>query len=81
MFVAILKNKVPLLMVHGLQSTPVEFAALVNALRADPEIRSNYQVCQFYYASGTPVLVNAAALRDGLAQTAQSSGGSRHFHG
>ena len=56
-------------MVHGLQSTPVEFAGLVNALRADPVIRSRYQIWQFYYASGTPVLVNAAALRDSLVQT------------
>ena len=55
-------------MVHGLQSTPVAFAGLVNALRADPEIRSKYQFWQFYYASGTPVLVNAAALRDNLAE-------------
>jgi pimeloyl-ACP methyl ester carboxylesterase len=62
-------NKLPLLMVHGLQSTPVEFAGLVNALRADPVIRSRYQIWQFYYASGTPVLVNAAALRDSLVQT------------
>jgi pimeloyl-ACP methyl ester carboxylesterase len=62
-------NKMPLLMVHGLQSTPVAFAALVNSLRADPEIRSKYQIWQFYYASGTPVLVNAAALRNSLAQT------------
>ena len=62
-------NKMPLLMVHGLQSTPVAFAGLVNALRADPVVRSRYQIWQFYYASGTPVLVNAAALRDSLTQT------------
>jgi pimeloyl-ACP methyl ester carboxylesterase len=62
-------HKTPLLMVHGLQSTPVAFAALVNALRSDPEIRAKYQLWQFYYASGTPVLANAAALRDSLAET------------
>ena len=71
-------NKIPLLMVHGLQSTPVEFAALVNSLRADPEIRSKYQIWQFYYASGTPVLVNAAALRDSLAQTIHTVDPSDH---
>jgi hypothetical protein len=49
-------NKTPLLMVHGLQSTPIAFAVLVNELRQDPEIRDKYQVWQFYYASGTPVL-------------------------
>ncbi|HVQ19543.1 MAG TPA: hypothetical protein VMS23_00735 [Terrimicrobiaceae bacterium] len=46
-------DKTPLLMVHGLQSTPVAFATLVNALRSDPRIRANYQIWQFYYA---PVL-------------------------
>jgi pimeloyl-ACP methyl ester carboxylesterase len=58
-------------MVHGLQSTPVGFAALVNALRNDPKVRANYQIWQFYYASGTPVLLNALELRDSLKQTLQ----------
>jgi pimeloyl-ACP methyl ester carboxylesterase len=62
-------NKIPLLMVHGLQSTPVAFAALVNALRQDPEIRAEYQVWQFYYANGTPVLFNAQELRTSLDKT------------
>jgi pimeloyl-ACP methyl ester carboxylesterase len=62
-------NKTPLLMVHGLQSTPVAFATLVNALRSDPEIRRNYQIWQFYYATGTPVLANALALRESLDKT------------
>ena len=57
-------------MVHGPQSTPVAFATLVNALRSDPEIREKYQIWQFYYASGTPVLANGAELRDSLAETA-----------
>ena len=62
-------DKTPLLMVHGLQSTPVAFAVLVNALRQDPEIRDKYQVWQFYYASGTPVFVNAQELRTSLDKT------------
>ncbi len=61
--------KVPLLMVHGLQSTPVAFATLVNALRSDPVTRERYQLWQFYYPSGNPLLANAAALRDSLATT------------
>ena len=59
-------------MVHGLQSTPVAFATLVDALRSDPEIRAKYQIWQFYYASGTPVLANGAELRDSLAETAHT---------
>lgn len=62
-------DKTPLLMVHGLQSTPVTFAALVNAVRSDPDLRAKYQIWQFYYANGTPVLVNAASLRESLAAT------------
>src|SRR5689334_14379188 len=59
-------TKIPLLMVHGLQSTPVGFASLVNALRNDPEVRGKYQIWQFYYASETPVLLNGLELRDSL---------------
>jgi pimeloyl-ACP methyl ester carboxylesterase len=62
-------NKTPLLMVHGLQSTPVAFATLVNALRSDAGVRSQFQIWQFYYPSGTPVLANAAALRDSFNET------------
>jgi pimeloyl-ACP methyl ester carboxylesterase len=62
-------EKTPLLMVHGLQSTPVAFATLVNGLRSDPEIRAQYQIWQFYYATGTPVLANAVALRESLDKT------------
>ena len=65
-------DKTPLVMVHGLQSTPVAFARLVNALRSDPEIRANYQIWQFYYATGTPVLANALALRESLDKTVRT---------
>lgn len=59
-------EKIPLLMVHGLQSTPLAFAELVKSLRREPEFRKRYQIWQFHYASGTPVLVNAVSLRASL---------------
>ena len=62
-------NKIPILMVHGLQSTPVAFLELVNALHSDAEIRRHFQIWHFHYATGTPVLVNARTLRDELAET------------
>ena len=62
-------RKTPLLMVHGLQSTPLAFSELVNSLRSDPAFRRKYQIWQFHYASGTPVLVNAVALRASLDET------------
>ena len=62
-------NRIPLLMVHGLQSTPVSLINLVNDLFADPEIYARYQIWQYHYRTGTPVLYNAAVLRRILKQT------------
>ncbi|MEK7954234.1 esterase/lipase family protein [Luteolibacter soli] len=62
-------DKIPLLMVHGLQSTPLAFSAMVDGLRGNPEFRSKYQIWQFHYPSGTPVLENAASLRASLSAT------------
>lgn len=57
-----------LLMVHGLQSTPVAFADLVRELHGDAMFRRHYQIWQYHYATGTPVLVNALKLRTHLAE-------------
>jgi triacylglycerol esterase/lipase EstA (alpha/beta hydrolase family) len=62
-------NRIPLLMVHGLQSTPVSFANLVNDLSADPVLHARYQIWHYHYPTGTPVLQNAAVLRRVLEQT------------
>jgi pimeloyl-ACP methyl ester carboxylesterase len=62
-------KRIPLLMVHGLQSTPVSFANLVNDLFADPTIYSHYQIWHYHYRTGTPVLYNAAVLRRILKET------------
>ncbi|HEY5704002.1 MAG TPA: alpha/beta fold hydrolase [Terrimicrobiaceae bacterium] len=62
-------NRIPLLMVHGLQSTPVSFANLVNDLSADPVLHARYQIWHYHYPTGTPVLQNAAVLRRVLKQT------------
>lgn len=56
-------KKIPLLMVHGLQSTPVAFINLTNDLLADPMVRQRYQIWHYHYQTGTPVLLNAANFR------------------
>jgi pimeloyl-ACP methyl ester carboxylesterase len=65
-------NKIPVLMVHGLQSTPVAFLSLVNAIRMDPELSRRFQVWTFLYGSGTPVLFNALTLRRELERTVRA---------
>ncbi|MDB6135661.1 MAG: hypothetical protein JWM59_3904 [Verrucomicrobiales bacterium] len=62
-------DRIPLLMVHGLKSTPVAFTNLVNDLLADPEIRRRYQIWHYRYPTGTPVLMNAMTLRRVLGET------------
>ena len=56
-------NKIPVLLVHGLQSTPAAWAPMVNAFWADPVIRRNYQIWVFGYPSGYPIPYSAALLR------------------
>ena len=56
-------KKIPVLFVHGLQSTPVTWVPMVNALGADPVIRGNYQAWVFHYPSGYPVPYAAMLLR------------------
>ena len=56
-------QKIPVLFVHGLQSTPVTWAPMVNALWADPVTRHDYQVWVFSYPSGYPVAYSALLLR------------------
>ena len=65
-------NKIPVLLVHGLQSTPVAFLNLVNAIRTDPELSRRYQVWTFLYGSGTPVMFNALTLRRELEKTVRA---------
>ena len=56
-------NKIPVLFVHGLQSTPVSWVPMVTALWADPLLRRSYQVWVFGYPSGYPVPYSALLLR------------------
>ena len=64
-------NRTPVIFVHGLQDTPASWAPMVNALRADPEIRRRYQFWVYSYPSGYPYPYSAALFRqelDGIAR-------------
>jgi pimeloyl-ACP methyl ester carboxylesterase len=62
-------HRIPLIMVHGLQSTPIAFANLLNELQADPVIGARYQIWHYHYPTGTAVLRNAAVMRRIVNQT------------
>jgi pimeloyl-ACP methyl ester carboxylesterase len=61
-------EKIPLILVHGLLSSPHIWISVFNALNADPQLRERYQLYVFLYPTGFPIGYSAAALRHRLAQ-------------
>jgi pimeloyl-ACP methyl ester carboxylesterase len=59
-------GKIPVLLVHGLLSSPATWAPLVNDLRADPLIRDRFQFWGYLYPTGDPYFLTAADLRQRL---------------
>jgi len=64
-------DRIPVVFVHGLMSTPFTWVQTINGLVADPEIRKRYQFWVFGYATGNPILYNALRLREELAKVDQ----------
>jgi pimeloyl-ACP methyl ester carboxylesterase len=62
-------NKIPILFIHGLLSSPISWQNLTNELCSDPKILERYQPWFFLYPTGQPVLESAAQLREDLQTT------------
>jgi len=60
-------RKIPVLMVHGLWSSPMTWMELFNDLRSLPEIRNNYQFWFYLYPTGQPFWISASGMREDLA--------------
>ncbi len=59
-------NRIPVLMVHGLWSSPLTWMDMFNDLRSFPEIRERYQFWFYLYPSGQPFWRSATQLRADL---------------
>ncbi|GEM_PF-487785 len=59
-------NKIPVVFVHGLMSSPDTWTQMINSLRSDPIIRQRYQFWFYYYSSGVPVIVSGKKLHASL---------------
>ena len=59
-------NRIPVLMVHGLWSSPLTWMDMFNDLRSFPEIRERYQFWFYLYPSGQPFWISATQLRQDL---------------
>ncbi len=60
------REKTPVIMVHGLRSSPVVWKELTNDLFGEADLRQAYQIWHYMYPSGLPFLYSAGVLRDTL---------------
>ena len=60
-------EKIPVVMVHGLFSSPLTWMDMYNDLRSFQDIRDRYQFWFYLYPTGQPFWVTAAQLRASLA--------------
>jgi pimeloyl-ACP methyl ester carboxylesterase len=61
-------EKIPIVLVHGLLSSPAAWSDIYNELRSDPNIRKRYQFWAFRYSTGAPFVKSAHELREKLNQ-------------
>ncbi len=61
-------QRIPVVMVHGLWSSPLTWMDMFNDLRSYPEIRDRYQFWFYLYPSGEPFWASATQLRKDLAE-------------
>lgn len=64
-------GKIPVLMVHGLWSSPLTWMEMFNDLRSVREIRDHYQFWFYVYPTGQPFWNSAAQMREDLAHVRQ----------
>jgi len=60
-------TKIPVVMVHGLWSTPATWVHMFNDLRANRDIRDNCQFWFYSYPTGQPFWISAQQMRRDLA--------------
>lgn len=76
-------NKIPVVMVHGLLSSPDAYRYIINDLSPEPWFRENYQVWLYNYPTGTPWLYNAMRFRQNMEQAvtyARSKGTDKNLN-
>ncbi len=59
-------DKIPVVLTHGLVSSPLTWADMLNDLRGDPVLRERYQFWLFQYPTGYPFIYSASVFRKAL---------------
>jgi pimeloyl-ACP methyl ester carboxylesterase len=61
-------NRIPVIFVHGLMSTPLMWLNAMNELHADENLRGRYQFWVFNYPTGNPMSYSSLRFREELAR-------------
>lgn len=75
-------EKIPVVMVHGLVSSPDAFKNIINELAPEPWFRQHYQIWLFNYPTGNPWLLSSMKFRETMRETcayARSKGHDRNL--
>lgn len=56
-------DKIPLIFVHGLLSTPIDFERLAATIASKPDLWDRYQFWYYFYPTGDPWVATAANFR------------------
>lgn len=72
-------ERIPLIFVHGLISTPRMWRNVINELERDPTLRGKYQCWVFGYPTGNPPAYSALRFREELAKVRQLYPKSRNY--
>lgn len=59
-------DKIPLIFVHGLASSPATWLQAINTVLGDPVLRARYQILVYSYPTGFPISYNSSIFRDWL---------------
>ncbi|MEY3895276.1 MAG: hypothetical protein RLZZ214_795, partial [Verrucomicrobiota bacterium] len=70
-------QRIPVVLVHGLNSHPRMWRNVVNDLNAAPQLRGRFQYWVFRYPSGWPISYSAMRLREELAALSRIIGPQR----
>ncbi|WP_435018971.1 esterase/lipase family protein [Tundrisphaera sp. TA3] len=65
-------GKIPVVMVHGLASSPLAWVPMLNDLLREPRLQERCQFMLYMYPTGIPVPIAAAGLRETLQQAEQA---------
>lgn len=64
-------ERIPVILVHGLLSTPQMWVNVLNEVEADPTLRGRFQFWVFRYPTGNPVSYSALRCREELEKIAR----------